>query len=166
MKLPRGDLVAEGLADLGDAEGHLAARRSATFLKLHEDALGRLGAQVDDGAIVLDRAHVRLEHEVEATGGGGSVRADEAQLLVVGSSQSVAVGARRLGELVGAEAAVAGAAVDQRVREGADVAGGDPYLGCMRMPRVEADHVVALVDHASATRRRLTLFFSSTPSGP
>src|SRR5207253_11131208 len=59
------DLVAEGLADLRDAE-----RRSATcdlehVLEVDEDPLGRLRPQEGARALLLQRAHRRLEHQVE-----------------------------------------------------------------------------------------------------
>ena len=65
-EVARADLVAERLADLGDPERQLLARRLQDVLEVDVRALGRLGAQVDDGGVVLDRAHERLEHEVEA----------------------------------------------------------------------------------------------------
>ena len=59
------DLVAERLADLGDAERRLLARELEHVLEVDEDALRGLRAQVDLGARLLDRAHVGLEHQVE-----------------------------------------------------------------------------------------------------
>ena len=104
-----GDLVAEGLADLGDAEGKLASRRALDMREVDEHALRRLGAEVDDGGVVLDRAHVGLEHQVELAGVG------EGALLP-------AVGARvRVLQVVGPEAVVAVAALDQRVVERLEV---------------------------------------------
>jgi hypothetical protein len=44
-----GDLVAERLAHLGDAEGHLHGHALLDVHELHEHGLGRLGAQVDGG---------------------------------------------------------------------------------------------------------------------
>jgi hypothetical protein len=44
-----GDLVAERLAHLGDAEGHLHRHGLLDVEELHEHGLGRLGAQVDGG---------------------------------------------------------------------------------------------------------------------
>ena len=52
-----------------------------------------------------------------------------------------------LREVVGAEAQLAGAAVDHRVGEAADMARGDPDLRMQDHGRVERDHVVALLDH-------------------
>ena len=59
------DLVAKRLADLGDAERRLLARELEDVLEVDEDPLRRLGAQVGLRARVLDRADVRLEHQVE-----------------------------------------------------------------------------------------------------
>ena len=69
-EVARADLVAERLADLGDAERQLLAARLADVAEVHVDALGRLRAQVDLDALLLDRAHVGLEHQVEAARGG------------------------------------------------------------------------------------------------
>ena len=60
------DLVAERLADLGDAERQLLARRLLDVLEVDVRALRGLRAQVDDRGVLLDRAHERLEHQVEA----------------------------------------------------------------------------------------------------
>src|SRR3712207_7938176 len=52
-------------ADLGDAERRLLAGELQDVLEVDEDALGRLGPQVGDGAALLHRPDRRLEHEVE-----------------------------------------------------------------------------------------------------
>ena len=59
------DLVAEALADLGDAERRLLARGLQHVGEVGEHALRRLGAQVGLGAGALDRARLGLEHQVE-----------------------------------------------------------------------------------------------------
>ena len=130
----RRDLVAEGLADLGDAEGRLLARRAEHVGEVGEHALGRLGAQVGDVALVLHRAGVGLEHQVEGAGLG----------QVVGA----AVGADAL-DLVGPPALVAVLAVDQGVGEGGQVARGGPDGRRAEDGGVEADHVVAQLDHGA-----------------
>ena len=66
----RRDLVAERLAHLGDAEGRLLARRVEDVGEVEEHALGRLGPQVGHVALVLHRAGVGLEHQVEGPGLG------------------------------------------------------------------------------------------------
>jgi hypothetical protein len=55
----RVDLVAERLADLRDAEGAASPGRCRDVVEVHEDALRRLGAEVGDGGVVLDRADRR-----------------------------------------------------------------------------------------------------------
>ena len=64
-EVARVDLVAKRLADLADAERHAHARRVADVLEVHEDALRRLGPQIRDARVVLERADVGLEHQVE-----------------------------------------------------------------------------------------------------
>src|SRR5439155_16716855 len=64
-EVARADLVPEALADLGDAERQLLARRLLDVLEVDVGALRRLGPKVDDRGVVLDRAHAGLEHEVE-----------------------------------------------------------------------------------------------------
>src|SRR5262249_53349441 len=134
-EVARRDLVAERLADLRDTERQLLARRRLHILEVHEDALSGLGPQVRDRRVVLYRADVRLEHQVEASGLGEAVL-------------RAAVGARsRLGQLVGAEALLAVAAVDERIGERADVAARLPHLGRHEDGGVEADDVVAILHH-------------------
>src|ERR1043166_1331782 len=59
------DLVAEGLADLADAERDLLTRNIKHVLELHEDGLGSFRAQVGHILRALDWPDVGLEHEVE-----------------------------------------------------------------------------------------------------
>jgi hypothetical protein len=63
-----GDLVAERLADLRDAEGWPLARELQDVLEVDEDALCGLRAQVRGRAGLLHRADRGLEHEVEVAG--------------------------------------------------------------------------------------------------
>ena len=58
-EVARVDLVAEALADLGDAEGELDPAGVEDVLEVGEDALGGLGAQVGDVRLVLQRADDR-----------------------------------------------------------------------------------------------------------
>src|SRR5690606_20159457 len=60
-----GDLVAETLADLGEAERRLLARRGLLLTEVDEDALGRFGAQVVQPLFGVDWAEVGLEQAVE-----------------------------------------------------------------------------------------------------
>ena len=74
-----GDLVAEGLADLADAEGRGLAAGDHHVGELREDGLGRLGTEIGHVGGVVDGADDGLEHQVEgarlghhaATGGAG-----------------------------------------------------------------------------------------------
>ena len=141
MKLPGRDLVAERLADLRDAERRLAARDLGHVLEVDEDALRRLGPQVDGDAGLLHGADARLEHEVEVPGLG--------EVAVAGLAGPLARPLAALGvlEMVGAEALLAELAVDERVGEAADVAGRLPDLRVEDDRRVEGDDVVALLHH-------------------
>ncbi len=64
-EVARVDLVAKRLADLADTERHAHARRVADVLEVDEDALRRLGPQIRDARVVLERTDVCLEHQVE-----------------------------------------------------------------------------------------------------
>ena len=145
------DLVPERLPDLRDAERDLLARALLDVLEVDVRALGGLGAEVDDAAVVLHRAHVAREHQVEPA------RRRE-QRPVVGAQQVEALRDRLvaevgLGQLLGARqlveavAAVALGALDERVAERADVPGRDPHLGVHEDPGVQADDVVPVLDH-------------------
>src|SRR5205823_7429917 len=59
------DLVAERLADLGDAERHLLTHRLLHVEKVHIDALRRLWPQEDLGRRVFYWPHESSEHEVK-----------------------------------------------------------------------------------------------------
>src|SRR5713226_9029510 len=63
-EVARRDLVPERLADLRDAERRRAPRELEDVLEVDEDALRRLRPQVRGRALVLERADLRLEHEV------------------------------------------------------------------------------------------------------
>ncbi len=64
-EVARVDFVAEGLADLRDAEGKFFLRDIEHVLELDEHGLRGFGAEVGDGGVVFDRADVGLEHKVE-----------------------------------------------------------------------------------------------------
>ena len=150
------DLVAERLADLGDPERQLLARRLQDVLEVDVRALGGLRAEVDDRRVVLDRAHERLEHEVEA-----ARRRERA--AVIGAAQAEAFDDRGVqqvargqllgaGQLVEPEALVVGQALDQRVAERAEVTGRLPDLRVHEDAGIEPDDVVALLDHRPPPR--------------
>ena len=139
-EVARVDLVAERLADLRDAERHLDALAGlvADVFELDEDALRGLGAQVGGRAIIGRRAHLGLEHQVELA------RFGEVTAVLLRALRGLLV-ALLLADLIRAKTRLAGAAIDHRVRESADVPGGleDVLVGEDRA--VEADDVVALV---------------------
>src|SRR5437867_3577084 len=65
--IPRIDLVAERLADLGDAEGELEARAVEDVAEIDEYALGGFGAKIGLVGIILNRSWVRVEHQIKLT---------------------------------------------------------------------------------------------------
>ena len=117
-----GDLVAERLAHLADAEGQLAAGGALDVGEVHKDALGGLRPQVAGGGGILSDADGGLEHQVELADGGEIVlAADRADHFLVAGDESVhlvkghgvhvhALALLTVGDqLVGAVAALAGA---------------------------------------------------------
>src|SRR5690349_7141150 len=123
-EVARRDLVAEGLADLGDAEGRLLAGEAEHVLEVDEDALRRLRSQVDLRALARDRADVGLEHQVELARLGELAAALRAAQLGAGVA---ALGFDRLTQMVLAPALLALAqALDERVGEAFEVAGRFP----------------------------------------
>src|SRR6185436_6626812 len=110
------DLVAECLADLSDPEGHLLARRLLHVQEVHVDPLRRLGPEIYDGRAVFDRAHERLEHQVE--------EAWLAQRPLHAAGRALRIRRSRcaldLG-IVGAKALLAVLAIDERVGEARDM---------------------------------------------
>ena len=106
-----------------------------TFLKLTKMPCAVSGRRYATDGVVLDRADVRLEHQVEVA------RLGEAVL-------GAAVRARaRVGQLVGPEPLLAVAAVDERVGERRDVTARLPDLRRHEDRGVETDDVVAHLDH-------------------
>ena len=64
------DLVAEGLTNLCDTEGDAHAAGLLDIEEVHEDALSRLGTQINVHGGVGAATHLGLEHEVELTNVG------------------------------------------------------------------------------------------------
>ena len=93
-----------------------------TFLKLTKMPCAVSGRRYAVLAASRDGADERLEHQVEVA------RLGQVALGCARRDASTAACRTALFEVVGAEAQLAGAAVDQRVGEAADVAGGDPDL--------------------------------------
>src|SRR5438132_5876341 len=118
------DLVAKGLADLGDPKRQLPPRRLLDVLEVHEDRLRRLRPEPRDGRGVLDRTDERLEHEVELT------RIRELALAAVRAGHAGEVELLRaprgrellsLGQVVEPKTLAALPAFDQRVGEALQV---------------------------------------------
>ena len=115
------DLVAEGLAHVGDAERRLGTRGGHHVLEVDEDALRGLGAQVVQAVLVLDRPEVGAQHHVEVTrfgplAAGAALGADDVLETVLGQLVAVLFGVGLL-QLVGTLALVALEAFDQRIVE-------------------------------------------------
>ena len=153
-EVPGRDLVAERLADLRDPERDLLARGAEHVLEVDVDPLRGLGPQIDDGRLVLDRPHEGLEHEVELPRLGEVARAAARAMRLL-----------HLGQRVGAEAVLAVPAVDERIGEAGDVAGGLPDSRVHEDGGVETLDVVA-PRPSTPTSSRLIARFISTPSGP
>ncbi len=92
-EVARRDFVAEGLADLRDAERNLHARRIDDVFILKEDALRGLGAQIDLGILVLEHADMGFEHKIERARLG-----ERARILGVRTDHDGALRFGKLGE--------------------------------------------------------------------
>src|SRR6266511_4369280 len=149
-EVARRDLVAEALAHLGDAERRLLARRGHHVGEVDEDSLCRLRAQVVQALVVLDGAEIGLHQAVEHPGLGEAALAAAVRAVDLGQAnrrrRAVLLGVGLL-KLVGPEPLVAGLALGQRVDERVHVARGHPHLAGEDHGRVQADDVVALLDH-------------------
>src|SRR5690606_7854775 len=113
------DLVAEALADLGDAERRLAPGGRHDVEEVDEDALCGLGPQIVQAALVLHRTQVGLHETVEHPW-----RRERAPAAAVGTGDlgqarrwPAVLGGERLLQLVGAEPPVAGGALGERDRK-------------------------------------------------
>ena len=135
------DLVPERLSGLRDAERRLAARDLEDVLEVDEDALRGLRPQERARAGLLDGADGGLEHQVELT------RLGQVAVRRLSRPFRGLAAALRVLELVGAEAQLAGAAVDERVGEALDVARRLPDARVEDDRRVERDDVVPLLHH-------------------
>jgi hypothetical protein len=98
------------------------------------------GPEVGDGGVVLHRAHIGLEHQVELAGLGEAL---------LGAAVGTGAG---VGQLIGPEPLLAVAAVDERVGEGGDVTRCFPHLRRHQDGGVETDDVVAALDHGPPPR--------------
>src|SRR3989441_9652814 len=145
LELPRAEdeitgrnLVAERLPDLSDAEGRLEAARLLDIEEVHEHALRGLRPQERHRRVFLDRADKSLEHQVELPSLG------QVALQAFGT---LALFPDR--DLVGTEAPLAGAAVNQRIREPGHVSRGFPHPRMHEHGALEADHVLACRHHVA-----------------
>ena len=150
MKLPGRDLVAEGLADLADAERRLLPRGGEDVAEVHEDALGRFGPQVVQAFLAGHRAEVGLEQAGEFLrlgpfAAGAAVGAGDVLEAVLGGTALLLL--VLFLEVVRAVALVAGQALHQRVGEDVDVAGRFPDLAGQDDGGIQADDVFAAADH-------------------
>ena len=157
-EIARGDLVAEGLADLAHAEGQLPAGGPLDGGEVDKNALGGLRPQVHLVGGVLRDALVGLEHQVEladvgevtlaAARAGHLVVPDECHQLLLGHGLHVHIHAVllhiALHQLVRPVAHLAGLAVNQRIVEGGYVAAGHPHLGIHQNGGVQS-HVVGIL---------------------
>src|SRR3990170_2229733 len=148
-EVPRSDLVAEGLADLGDTERQFLARSLLHRDEVDEHPLGGLRPEVGDVRFVLDRPHVGLEHEVESSRLGELAPAlGAAPLPRLDRSLPPVPGRRRHpGKVVLPEATAALLALDQGVGERLDVAARLPDPRGHDDRGLEPDDVVAELDH-------------------
>src|SRR5207245_7374905 len=118
-EVARGDLVSEGLPDLGDAEGDLHPVGLLNRSEVDEHGLGRLRPQVYHRGVVLDGPHVCLEHQVEALRFAQPAAAFRTPELsgrrVHGALATVPRSRAPPGKVVLSEAAMASLALYQRV---------------------------------------------------
>ena len=144
------DLVAEGLADLADAERDLLPRGLQHVAEVDEDALRGLRAQVGQPGLILHRAQVGTEEEVEHAGLGegapvAAVRAREiGQPSLRGVAVPVLVG---LDQVIGTVPLVAERALGERVDKLGDVPARLPHLWGQDHRGVQANDVVAFGHH-------------------
>src|SRR6185503_15815223 len=122
-----------------DPEGHLLARALLDGREVDEHPLRGLGAQVRDARLVLDRAHVRLEHHVELARLGERV----------GSAVRASPGCR---EMVLPEPLMAVEALDERIVEAGDVAARLPDPRGHDDRGLEPDDVVPELHHRAPPR--------------
>ncbi len=159
-EVARGDLVAEGLADLPDREGELGAHGAQNVRVIHVLALGVLRAQVDDGLGVVGDAAEGLEHEVEfadigeivlaAVGAGDGMGLDIIEHLLLGHAVGVRVGIEVVDQVVGAEAHLALLAVEQGIGEARHMAARLPHARIHEDVGVDLEAVVPLLDELLA----------------
>ena len=102
MKLPGEISLRKLLPIWAMPKGRRLARDGTHVLEVDEDALRRLGAQIDHGRVFFDGAHEGLEHQIELARLGQLAAAVRAAVAL---------------QVVGAEAHLALFAIDQRIGE-------------------------------------------------
>ena len=140
-EVARRDLVPERLADLRDAERHLLAHALLYVQEVHKDALRRFRTQIHDARALLERAHVRLEHQVEIA----CLR--ELTGIVRPRLLARLLRAARVFQLVGAETALARLAVHQRIHKAGHVTARFPRARVHQNRRIQPFDVVARTHH-------------------
>ena len=156
MKLPGRDLVAEGAAHLRDAERQLAPHAGRDVVELDEHRLRRLRPQVGDRCRVLDRADVGREHEVELARSVsvpsvpqfGQAISDGGPLRSSSRKRSLQLRQSTIGSLKPATCP--------------DASHTRGFMMIAASMPTTSSRSVTMCRHQAA----LTLFFSSTPSGP
>src|SRR5690606_21295533 len=109
-EVPRSDLIPEGLTDLCDPKRKLPSHSSLDVREVHKNPLSCFRTEVDHGGSVFDRAHLRLELQVEVP----RFRERVLRLTVRTRGREI--------DVVRAEAALAGLTVHHRIGEVINVA--------------------------------------------
>src|SRR3954468_4417071 len=136
------DLVAERLSDLGNAEWHLLPHRLLDVQEVDVDTLRRFRTQKDLRRRVFYGSHEGAEHEIEET------RLGERPLHAACGTLSIwRSGCAFDSRVVGAEALLAIAAIDERVRESGDVTARNPDLTMHQDRGVDPLDVLARAHH-------------------
>ena len=151
-EVARGDLVAEGLADVRDAKRRLHARGGHHVLEVNEDALCGFRTQVVQALLIVHRAQEGLEQTGEGLRFGPVTRL--AGFWVIDICQAVfwlvavlfLVG---LNKVVGTVALAGVAGFHQRVRKDLDVTGGYPDLTRLDDGGIYAHDVCAGLHHVA-----------------
>src|SRR6266850_375192 len=138
-----GDFIAEGFADLGDAEGDFLARWLLYITKIDVAPLRGFRPQVDACPLFLHGANVGLKHQIEQPRFGQlawtSRRArGDARLARTG----------RLSHLIGAKPLLAEFTIHHRIAEPGDVARSLPHPWVHQNGGVEPLDVIAVPGHA------------------
>src|SRR5579871_2636279 len=134
-----GDLIAERLADLRDAERQLAVGGIQHVLEVDEHALRRFRAQIGIGIRIGEGTDLGFEHQIEGA------RLRQLALALAGVELGM-FQALCILELILAETAFAGLTVHKRIHEGLLMAGVFPDIFVHQDSGLDALHVVALVD--------------------